>query len=104
KTHPLVSLLQEPWSRALSDLFIRKSKDGLSGIMKVAELLDAHECSAQDYLIAAYQTTQTLFPSWARRKLLFGRKPADVQDLDLGLPREFLVLLRREIQGEDPVS
>ncbi len=104
KTRPLVCLLPDPWSRSLSDFFIKKSTNGLSGIIKVAELLDGHEGSAEDYLIAAYQTTQTLFPPWARRKLFFGRKPEDLQDLKLGLPREFFVSLQREIQGEDPVS
>src|SRR6185437_6210465 len=44
------------------------------------------------------------FPSWALRKLFVGGKLADLWNLRLGLPREFLVLLRREIHGEDPVS
>ena len=104
KTRPLVGLLPDSWSRSLSDFFIKKSKNGLSGVLKAPELLDVRGASAEDYLIAAYQTTQTLFPSWARRKLFFGWKPADLQDLKLGLPREFVLSLQREIQGEDPAS
>jgi asparagine synthase (glutamine-hydrolysing) len=104
KTRPLVSLLPGPWSRSLSELFLKNSNHGLSGIMKAAQLLEERKGSADHYLIAAYQTTQTLFPSWVRRKLLLGRQPGNSQDIELGLPQEFLLSLRSEIQGEDPVS
>lgn len=104
KTRPIVSLLPGPWSRSLSQLFLKNSNNGLSGIMKAAQLLEEREGSADHYLIAAYQTTQTLFPSWVRRKLLLARQPKFSQDIELGLPQEFLLWLRSQIQGDDMVS
>jgi asparagine synthase (glutamine-hydrolysing) len=77
---------------------------GLKGLVKASELLgpEANNGSAKRYLIAAYQTTQTLFPSWIRRQ--FCSSNGTLEEVELGLPRAFLEFINEEIETDDEIS
>jgi asparagine synthase (glutamine-hydrolysing) len=84
----------------------RNVSGGLTGLVKASELLgpEANSGSAKRYLIAAYQTTQTLFPSWIRRQLCSRASNGTLEEVELGLPREFLEFITQEIETEDEIS
>jgi asparagine synthase (glutamine-hydrolysing) len=59
----------------------------LMGVRKTLELLCAPRESALDHMLAGYQTTQVLFPSWSRERLIV--EPAAAMRDWFGLSPEF---------------
>jgi len=79
----------------------RKGLAALSGPWKTAGLLVAGgNGHAVDFRLAAYQTAQVLFPSWARRAITIPELDRDGMDPVIGLPPEFVDFVAPEIAEE----
>lgn len=101
---PLVSRLPRTLAAAVSRRCLGNGDAfaGLSGLGKSANLLfNVHNGQAGNHdLLAAFQTTQLLFPPWTRRALTSPEMPRDGVDPAIGLPAEFVQFLGEEISGE----
>ena len=106
KSHFVAKRLPTTTVQFLRNQLLRNRLRGLSGIWKTTELLcDRKTANSKEYfLISAYQTAQTLFPSWVRCFLCAEEVRVPNESVALGLPREFLELLLDETAGEDDVS
>ncbi|HZV87930.1 MAG TPA: asparagine synthase (glutamine-hydrolyzing) [Candidatus Binatus sp.] len=106
KTRFLSKLVPSSGVQFVRDHLYRSVSSGLAGVTKAMELLGDEAVNGSDkrYLIAAYQTTQTLFPSWTRRRLRNQSSNGNLKEVELGLPREFLKFLLEEIESGDSMS
>lgn len=98
-TKKAIDLLPAAAFNFVRNMLLRNAISGISGIAKILEMAYSRNGTREEFLVAAYQTTQTQFPSWSRRALL--RKSAgDGDGVRFGLPLDFLRLILPELTGE----
>lgn len=106
QTKPAVWLLQHIFPHTATRGLERSRLNALEGFWKAANLFVANRDGAANpsFLLAAYQTTQLLFPLWARRALLSPDLAIDDIEPVLGLPKEFVKFLAQEIERETDIA
>ncbi len=102
RTEAAVRLLPHTLAAAVTSWLDQRGLATLAGPWKAANLLAANNNGATNgsFRMAAYQTTQLLFPPWSRRRLLSTDFPRDGMEPALGLPPQFVKFLEEEIEGE----
>jgi asparagine synthase (glutamine-hydrolysing) len=107
RTEAAVRLLPHALTRAVVNWLDQRGLAALSGPWKAANLLATNNNGAANgsFRMAAYQTTQLLFPPWSRRTLLSTDFPRDGMEPALALPPRFVKFLEEELEDEtDPTS
>jgi len=101
--------LPAPWAGAIvRSLEGRNGPPPLGAPWKALDLMrspSGGETGSFDSLLAGYQVTQIVFPSWARRRLLpllTGADNGTAVWQALGLPASFVAFLRTQIPESDP--
>ncbi len=102
RTEAAVRLLPHALPRAVISWLDRRGLAALSGPWKAANLLATNNNGSTNgsFRMAAYQTTQLLFPPWSRRTLLSADFPQNGMEPAMALPPQFVKFLEEEIEGE----